>query len=235
MEESSGFRKFLLIPEDKHVITKNHLSQLDHLMLKILNSSLPDSEKLHRYYELLQKRMNLQHFNQPFKSNQEESVVMQESSSNDTVKQEEPIDKASLSQDSHYDSIIINSMPEKLKKKADNALTIFKTRPNLIQWTDKGEFIYKKEVIPNSNIADLLGIILVDRKTINIPGKAEFLKLLDELNMPKQYIKNKYLNVSPVIKASPVKKKFKPNVSPVIKKSFVKGKNVPKMWLSTKF
>ena len=61
-------KKFTLIPEElviKHTVSSKRLSELDKLMVKILNSDLPDQEKLIRYHEVLQTSLNLQEFNQP--------------------------------------------------------------------------------------------------------------------------------------------------------------------------
>lgn len=229
-------KKFLLIPEDKHVITKSHLTELDKELLRILNSHLPDSEKLHKYYELLQKRLNLQQFNHPFKRSSEsimsdvlqpsEGVPFQESSEEKHKKvKREPTEKM----DTDYESIIISSIPEKVKKKAQVVLNILKRQPDLINWTDHGEMIYHREKLPHTNIADLIGMILTDRKVNHIRGKEEFLKVLQEMNVPTHFVKNKHLNLE--IKESPAVEKIKP--FPINRKlTSRKRKSVTNVWLT---
>jgi len=47
-------KKFALIPEElvvKHAVSNKRLKELDKLMIKILNSDLPDHEKLMHYHD----------------------------------------------------------------------------------------------------------------------------------------------------------------------------------------
>jgi hypothetical protein len=66
-------KKYALVSEDqlsKHIPTEKHMSDLDNEMTKILKSSLNEHEKVRKYYEVLQKKMNLENFNLPWQKNE---------------------------------------------------------------------------------------------------------------------------------------------------------------------
>lgn len=201
-------KRFALVPEEtltKHSISKKQLSELDQAMIQILNSSLEEHEKVIRYYELLQKRLKLKQFNPTHKLAQVEST--QPLSEGEKPLSEDPQERKL--HDS-YDDFILNSVAPNLKRRAQSALSVLKSRPNILSWNDKGEIIYHGEKIQQSNIADLFNLIFTDKKKTFIPAKDSFLNALEELNLPKQFIRNKYLKVS----------------SPDVKKKKVKHENV---------
>lgn len=170
-------KKYALIPEDqwtKHTPTKVQLSELDREMSKILNNaSLDEYTKLQKYYEILQRKMKMQTFNTPWKPAVEELPTMK--------------------MENNYDTTILNSVPKSTKKQAETLLQLLKQHPQVVGWNEKGELMLNGELRPNTNLADLFHLIFSNTKKVNIPGKIEFLSSLQDLNIPKYYVKNTYL------------------------------------------
>lgn len=192
-------KKYALVPEDmfsKHVPNKKQMTEFDREMSNILNSSLDDYEKVQRYYELLQKKMNIENFNLPWKT----STSNPEKEPPKTKSTEEP--KASEEEDDDYTLTVLNSVPTSLKKQAEGLLHILKKHSDILTWNKHGEITYKDRKHDHSNLADLIGMILTNRKNIHIKGKEDFLSALNEMNAPRLFIKNKHLSTveEPVIK-----------------------------------
>lgn len=181
-------KTYALIPESelsKHVPSKKQLSEFDKEMQKILNSDLQDFEKVLLYYELLKRKMNLHNFNQPWKIQQPEK--------NDKFKEDEHEIKTE-SENIHDDSKILNILPQGLRKQGSQLLEFLKTDPNKLKWNNRGEIIYKNNIITNSNLSDLLSLVLGQRKNYkHVIGTDEFLQALQEMNAPKFFFKNKHL------------------------------------------
>jgi len=213
-------KKYALVPEEmltRHTISNKQLSDLDKSMIEILNSSLEDHEKVSRYYDLLQKRLKMNQFNSPYKLTEVKSSKEEENSDKET--EESPItikkeDRRDEKLGDSYDSIILNSIPPNLKRRADNALSILKSRPDILKWNNQGEICYRGETIPQTNIADLFNLMFTDKKKTHILAKNTFLSALEELNLPKQYIRNKYLKLPITVKIPDVEMKNKSDVSP---------------------
>lgn len=181
-------KKYALIPENdlnKHVPTKRDLSDFDKDMQKILSSNLNDFEKVKLYYELLKRKANLLEFNHPYLSvnNGEEEIKK--------IKDEPASERTPVTD---FDEMVLRSVPSTIKQYASQLLQYLKTSPDIIKWNQRGEIIYKNNLIANSNIADLCTLILSQRKSLNnIIGKTEFLRALNEANVPRLFIRNNHL------------------------------------------
>ncbi|XP_035229668.1 zinc finger protein 107-like [Stegodyphus dumicola] len=144
-------KKYVLVPEEmmtKHTISDKQLSELDKAMMHILNSSDDDREKLVRYYELLQKKLNLKEYNSPFKPPKDDSQnSLDDSAEMKKVKEEEEEAPSSVTDGdkqmtvTDYSTVILDSVPLRMRRKAQNALAILKRHPDILKWNDKGEFI----------------------------------------------------------------------------------------------
>lgn len=179
-------KKYTLVPEEslsKHTPSPKQLSELDKEMSSVLNSSMNEYEKVQRYYEILQKKMNLENFNLPWTS----TVEKQE----EREQQHQHSDKKPTIKEEDYSSIILNSVPTSFKRQAGTLLQLMGNRPDIIKWNDRGELFHRGQSLPNSNIADLFNLIFTNRKSVDVIGKTDFLKALKELNIPRYYIKNK--------------------------------------------
>ncbi|XP_035233732.1 LOW QUALITY PROTEIN: uncharacterized protein LOC118205552 [Stegodyphus dumicola] len=141
-------KKYVLVPEEmmtKHTISDKQLSELDKAMMHILNSSVDDREKLVRYYELLQKKLNLKEYNSPFKPPKDDSQnSLDDSAEMKKVKEEEEAPSSVTDGDKQmtvtdYSTVILDSVPLRMRRKAQNALAILKRHPDILKWNDKGE------------------------------------------------------------------------------------------------
>jgi len=203
-------KKYALVPEDlinKHVPSKEHMSDLDRDMHKILTSSLSEDEKVKLYYELLQKKLHLAEYNTPIvKVPAEEKVESSEGDVNE--------------------SFIIKSVPKNLKRYAENLIEVLKKNKSVVSWdTKNGELIVKNQRLEGTNISDLFYMLFRNTHR-NFPGKTTFMKVLKEIKVPRYLIRNTYLEDTPepsrsrrrqpspakdinVQKTLPVKKKLK--------------------------
>lgn len=178
--------KYVLIPEQKlsqHIPTGEQLSEFDGEMIKILKSTLNDHEKVQCYYEILQRKMNLEMNNPPWSSvkEQPEQVLP-------PAKPEE-----SQNQEEDYTSIILNAVPENLKRQAASLLELLRANPHILKWDKQGQLSIKGHIYKDSNLADLFNFIFTNRKSTYASAVYEFLHALREMNIPKHYIKNKQL------------------------------------------
>lgn len=205
-------KKYVLVPDQRlsnHTPSGEQLSEFDKAMSKILNSKLDEHIKVQRYYDLLQRKISLQENNQPWT----------------TVKEENPPEFKSPKQDPEedYSTVILNSVPSKLKRQAVSLLQLLKAHSNILRWNKQGQITFKDQHLKDSNLADLFNLIFTNRKLLHIPAAYEFLQALREMNIPKHYIKNKQLLQYNESLSTPVKKK---------KKSMSPRMNVKKMWES---
>lgn len=223
-------KKLTFIPEEltiKHTVSNKRLSELDKLMVEILNSDLHDQEKLTRYHRVLQTSLNLQEFNQPILKQFQTS----ETFSNQAKKDNEEIkmDKKDQSQDItdeaekkppqiNYQDLILPSIPKNMRGKAASVLDLIKNQPDILSWGSKGQLIANKEEIPNTNIIDFFGHLYKSRK--NTPHHVIYDKALKDLNIPKYFIGNKNIVLSPEKKKVvniPIRKPVKRLIKPAIK------------------
>lgn len=189
-------KKFALVPHEqvsKHVPVEKHMSDLDKEMSKILKSSLDEYEKVRKYYDILQRKMNLENFNLPWKKKNEDSAEPVNISPESIPKQE-------------YDSLILNTVPQNMKKQASHLLQIVKQYPHMLNWNDKGEILIRNKKMENSNIADLFHLIFTNKKN-PVKAQEEFLNTLHEMNVPKHFLKNKYLGFTSPKRSSEIKMK----------------------------
>jgi len=79
----------------------------------------------------------------------------------------------------------------KYRQRARHLVAHLKENIERIQWTEFGELVYHGQAIPNSHIADLLYDLSKPASAKRPVGSSEFLKLLKQTNVPRQYIANK--------------------------------------------
>ena len=213
-------KKFALIPEElvvKHTVSNKRLSELDRTMMSILNSNLPDHEKLVRYHEVLQKSLNLQQFNTP---NHEKRDLSEKKDTPQGTSQDIPkgapqgirqeAEKKPLQV--NYQDLILPSIPKNMREKAANVLGLIKNQPDILSWNSKGQLVVNKEEIPDSNIIDFFTHLYKSRK--NISNSVVYDKVLKELNIPMQFIGNAKLLKMSEKKSFPKRKRV---VKPPIK------------------
>ncbi|GBN23955.1 hypothetical protein AVEN_255478-1 [Araneus ventricosus] len=185
-------KKFALIPEhlvSKHTVSDNQLNDLDKSMLNILNRSLEEHEKVKQYYALLQKKMNIEEYNLPWKPPEKPAPL-------NNIEVEPMLPRK---EEDSYGHVVLNSVPQGMKNEASKALDFIKEHSNILKWNDNREILIGNELISKTNIADLFNIIFTrNKKKTNVAGIQEFLAALNLMNMPKHCVKNNYLTAKNV-------------------------------------
>ena len=83
------------------------------------------------------------------------------------------------------------SLPKTYQKTADILLSELQKYPSRVQW-DNNELTIDGKRMEGSNLVDLVGDVLRNRKTISAPLYSdEFLQLLADLNVPEELVGNK--------------------------------------------
>jgi hypothetical protein len=168
--------------------------------MNILNSNLPDHEKLARYHEVLQTSLNLQEFNPPILK--EKVTELNENLSkkdNEEVQMDEgiKIDKKDVqemkveNEDEDCRDLILAAIPKSKRSIAENILVLIKKQPNVLSYNNRGEIILHGQQIENSYITDLIKYTLNSRS--NVSDNNVYNKAINDLNIPKSFIINKRL------------------------------------------
>jgi len=82
---------------------------------------------------------------------------------------------------------MLESVPPRMKRKAELLINRIKAHPQLT-WTDRGELVYKDQVVTNTNVADLVNDVLRRRKHFEPHGWQTFAQALKETNVPQDLI-----------------------------------------------
>ena len=86
--------------------------------------------------------------------------------------------------------MIVRSIPKTMKKRAEALLAHLKEREDVIMWDDMGQVLVDGVLIPRSNITDLVSDAMRPRKNFNPIGVHEFYKVLKDINIPKDIVRN---------------------------------------------
>ena len=86
--------------------------------------------------------------------------------------------------------MIVRSIPKTMKKRAEALLAHLKEREDVITWDDMGQVLLNGVLIPRSNITDLVSDAMRPRKNFNPVGVHEFYKVLKDINIPKDIVRN---------------------------------------------
>nr|XP_039250929.1 uncharacterized protein LOC120328486 [Styela clava] len=147
--------------------SKNFLSNLDTEMQSILQrSDLNENEKVLFYQQALHRYQNV-------------SKLM---------KKPLRVSVEKISNHVNHDNIL-NAFPVSQREKVKPILDTFK-RSNTILWDKKGQFIHDGQVIPNTNIIDLLDDVTRVKKKPAL-GHDKFADTIKNLNVPGMFIINK--------------------------------------------
>ena len=88
------------------------------------------------------------------------------------------------------DEMIVRGIPKNMKTRAQALLARLKEREDAITWDDRGQVILKGTLIPKSNISDLISDAMRFRKHFNPVGVQKFYNVLNEINIPKDLVRN---------------------------------------------
>ena len=86
--------------------------------------------------------------------------------------------------------MIVRGIPKTMKTRARALLQRLKEREDVITWDDMGQVLLNGVLIPKSNISDLISDAMRSRKHFNPVGVREFYNVLNEINIPKDLVRN---------------------------------------------
>ena len=93
-------------------------------------------------------------------------------------------------EDSLTSEMIVRGIPKTMKTRAQALLGHLKEREGAISWDSSGQVTLNGVFIPKSNISDLISDAMRPRKHFNPIGVQEFYKMLNEINIPKDLVRN---------------------------------------------
>lgn len=166
-------KKMMLVPPEliqrltaSENVQPNILSQLDEDMQKVLTAKLTDHDKWAQYNQVLQRYL---HF---------------------TDQTRQPISvPVEFEKDPLKHSTILATLPSTYKRKAENLINILNAT-GLVDWDRNGTVTIKGEILPSSNIIDLINDTLRPRKNTNPSGWEQFASFMKEVNVPHELIGN---------------------------------------------
>ena len=88
------------------------------------------------------------------------------------------------------DEMIVRGIPKTMKTRAQALLARLKEREDVIAWDDMGQVLLDGVLIPKSNISDLISDAMRSRKHFNPVGVRKFYNVLNEINIPKDLVRN---------------------------------------------
>ena len=92
--------------------------------------------------------------------------------------------------DSLTTEMIVRGIPKTMKTRAQALLAHLKERKDVITWDNSGQVTLKGDFIPKSNISDLISDAMRPRKHFNPVGVRKFYNVLNEINVPKDLVRN---------------------------------------------
>ena len=93
-------------------------------------------------------------------------------------------------EDSLSAEMIVRGIPKTMKTRARALLERLKEREDVLTWDDMGQVLLNGVLIPKSNISDLISDAMRSRKHFNPVGVREFYNVLNEINIPKDLVRN---------------------------------------------
>lgn len=191
-------KKMMLVPLDsinrlqsQFPAATNNFDTLDNEMSKILElKGKSDYEKWQEYNQVLQQYLRqYEKFKEPIKVPIEEENI---SSSNT---EQETIQPFSNNAQVNEHDIVLNSVlntfarGHQFRNKAAALYGILKRTPD-IKWDNNGSVAFRNQVVPGTNIVDLLNDVIRNRQGNPPVGWDQFAHVLSSINVPKEYIGN---------------------------------------------
>ena len=93
-------------------------------------------------------------------------------------------------EDSLTSEMIVRGIPKTMKTRAQALLAHLKEREGAISWDSSGQVTINGVFVPKSNISDLISDAMRPRKRFNPVGVQEFYNMLNEINIPKDLVRN---------------------------------------------
>ena len=131
------------------------MSTLDNDMQVILaRPDVSPDEKVKLYNQVLQRYVNY-HDQKQLAAKAPVQVTMADSGTTSVTSSPVMVDA--------IEKEVLESVPPRMKKKAQLLINRMKAHPQL-KWSDRGELVYKDQVVPDTNVADLVNDVLRRRK-----------------------------------------------------------------------
>ena len=125
---------------------------------------------------------------------------------------------------------LFDSLPKTFQNSAKHLMNELEKHPEIISWNPQSnEVSINGKILAGSNIVDLIGDVLRTRKTVPSPLHSDtFLKLLANLNIPEELVKNRLkINKLRAYKHTvPAENQVERAVNKVLKNKRKLGKNV---------
>lgn len=142
------------------------------------NDDLPPDDKVKLYSNFLQQYLIMRR--------KQRGVYIHPSG----VTLKEPVNlEENLESLERVEAQVIDSVPKTMQKYAKLLLDRVKQEPDLA-WNARGELVVESQVVPQSNMVDLIGDLIRKRKDFNPPGWRELSRKLYEANVPQNLIRN---------------------------------------------
>ena len=91
-----------------------------------------------------------------------------------------------------WETEIIDSVPVTLRNRAQLLIRRIKNSNGELGWNTKGELTRRGVAVPGTNIVDLIGDVIRQRKTVKAPpGHIPFASGLRDINIPREAVGNK--------------------------------------------
>ncbi len=89
------------------------------------------------------------------------------------------------------DDVIVRGIPKTMRTRAIALLERLRARSDVISWDDTGQVKIDGVFIPKSNISDLISSAMRSRKYFDPVASQEFFNVLNNINVPKDLVRNK--------------------------------------------
>lgn len=143
-------------------------------MLSLLNNkTLSDQDKWSQYQQVLQRYL---HFASQKRKPVQIPVIDMQTQKYNSLSPEE----------------LVATLPKLYKSKGLNLLKHISKRHEKIDWNDNGLVFIDGEIVPNSNIIDLLHDIVRSRKATQPQGWKQLLHALKDISTPVEFINNPF-------------------------------------------
>ena len=176
-------------------VTNSMVSLKDDMKETLFDPLLPDDQKAAFYAQLLQRYLaykdkRTRDIQAPVSVKIADSAEQDKSLKNiSKVSESEPKSNEDVTTNA-MTSEILRNVPKTLKRRASHLLSRIQNHPEIINWNSKGELIHEGQTLTGTNIVDLFGDVLRERRNFNPPGADVFVHGLSRMNTPQEYIGN---------------------------------------------
>ena len=128
----------------------------------------------------------------------------------------------------NWENQAIKSVPKLFRRKAESFLRYLKNKQ--VQWRDDGSVVIRDQVIPGSNIIDIVNTVMRSRSGKSIPtGTVPLIQYLKSINVPHEIIGNEdLLKYTPTALHTPPRT---PAIEKRKRKAAIKGMANVQKWL----